>query len=204
MTRKIEREMNAAISNNLNWSKDNTRVEFDPETGESKVYLHGNHIADVGENYVRLFDGGWQSNTTKSRINAILGEHGISGEGVFQKNYQWFIRLYNGTEFFVTEFRNGMKLGDLPYSLLLAWGMIDPCTIALNTDKQLMDIHTQDNIIDRDELQANYINTILDGMDIKDMMRILYDQFDENLDKYTVDELIGEVKEYYPELLGEW
>jgi len=62
----------------------------------------------------------------------------------------------------------------------------------------------QDNIIDRDELQANYINTILDGMDIKDMMRILYDQFDENLDKYTVDELIGEVKEYYPELLGEW
>jgi DNA-binding IscR family transcriptional regulator len=59
----------------------------------------------------------------------------------------------------------------------------------------------QDNIIDRDELQANYINTILDGMDIKDMMRILYDQFDENLDKYTVTELIEEVKEYYPELL---
>jgi len=81
--------------------------------------------------------------------------------------------------------------------------MIDPCTIALNTDKQLMDIHTQDNIIDRDELQANYINTILDGMDIKDMMRILYDQFDENLNNYTVDELIGEVKEYYPELLEE-
>ena len=75
MTRKIELQMNAAISNNINWSKDNTRVEFDPETGESKVYLHGNHIADVGENYVRLFDGGWQSNTTKSRINAILGEH---------------------------------------------------------------------------------------------------------------------------------
>jgi len=60
-----------------------------------------------------------------------------------------------------------------------------------------------DNIIDRDDLQANYINTILDGMDIKDMMRILYDQFDENLDKYTVDELIEEVKEYYPELLEE-
>lgn len=61
----------------------------------------------------------------------------------------------------------------------------------------------QDNIIDRDELQANYINLILDGMDIKDMMRILYDQFDENLDKYTVTELIEEVKEYYPELLEE-
>ena len=59
----------------------------------------------------------------------------------------------------------------------------------------------QDNIIDRDELQANYINRILDGMDIKDMMAILYDQFDENLDKYTVNELIEEVQEYYPDLL---
>jgi len=58
-----------------------------------------------------------------------------------------------------------------------------------------------DNIIDRDELQANYINRILDGMDIKDMMAILYDQFDDNLDKYTVSELIEEVEEYYPDLL---
>ena len=77
----------------------------------------------------------------------------------------------------------------------------DPCTIALEHDKQLMAIHTQDNIIDRDELQANYINRILDGMDIKDMMAILYDQFDDNLDKYSVDELIEEVNEYYPDLL---
>tara|TARA_Y100000289_G_C3797171_1_gene87043 strand:+ start:194 stop:379 length:186 start_codon:yes stop_codon:yes gene_type:complete len=58
-----------------------------------------------------------------------------------------------------------------------------------------------ENIIDRDELQANYINRILDGMDIKDMMAILYDQFDENLDKYSVNELIEEVTEYYPDLL---
>ena len=58
-----------------------------------------------------------------------------------------------------------------------------------------------DNIIDRDELQANYINRILDGMDIKDMMAILYDQFDENFDKYSVNELIEEVTEYYPDLL---
>ena len=58
-----------------------------------------------------------------------------------------------------------------------------------------------ENIIDRDELQANYINRILDGLDIKDMMAILYDQFDENFDKYSVNELIEEVTEYYPDLL---
>ena len=61
----------------------------------------------------------------------------------------------------------------------------------------------QDKIIDRDALQDNLINQILDDMDIKTMMAILYDQMDENFDKYTVDELIGEVEEYYPHLLEE-
>ena len=117
--RKIEQQMNIAISNNENWQSANTRVEFDFETGESKVYLHGNHIADVGDDYIRLFDGGWQSNTTKSRLNAIMSEHGIPGEGVFQHKFEWFVRLYNGTEFFTTEFRNGMRLGDLATSDLL-------------------------------------------------------------------------------------
>ena len=60
---------------------------------------------------------------------------------------------------------------------------------------------TTDNIIDRDELQANMINEILDDMDIKTMMAILYDNMDESYDKYSVDELIAEVEEYYPHLL---
>jgi len=118
--RKIERQMLNAIANSDNWQSANTRVEFDADTNESKVYLHGNHIADVGENYIRIFDGGWQSTTTKSRLNAIFSECAIAGEGVFQKNYQWFVRLYNGTEFFVTEFRNGMKMGALSHQLLLS------------------------------------------------------------------------------------
>ena len=60
---------------------------------------------------------------------------------------------------------------------------------------------TKDNIIDRDELQDAMINQILDDMDIKTMMAILYDHMNESYDKYTVDELIEEVKEYYPDLL---
>ena len=59
----------------------------------------------------------------------------------------------------------------------------------------------QENIIDRDELQDNLINQILDDMDIKTMMAILYDNMSESYDKYTVDELIEEVEEYYPHLL---
>ena len=58
-----------------------------------------------------------------------------------------------------------------------------------------------DNIIDRDELQATYINRVLDDMDIKDMMAILYDYMDVEFDKYSVDELIEQVDQDYPELL---
>ena len=62
---------------------------------------------------------------------------------------------------------------------------------------------TQDKIIDRDQLQDNMINQILDDMDIKTMMAILYDNMSESYDKYSVDELIAEVEEYYPHLLEE-
>ena len=62
---------------------------------------------------------------------------------------------------------------------------------------------TNDQIIDRDALQDNMINQILDDMDIKTMMAILYDNMSESYDKYSVDELIGEVEEYYPHLLEE-
>ena len=60
---------------------------------------------------------------------------------------------------------------------------------------------TTDNIIDRDKLQADYINRVLDDMDIKDMMAILYDYMDVEFDKYSVDELIEHVSKYYPELI---
>ena len=63
---------------------------------------------------------------------------------------------------------------------------------------------TMDNIIDRDALQDQLINQILDDMDIKTMMAILYDNMDESYDKYSVDELIAEVEEYYPHLLESW
>ena len=64
-------------------------------------------------------------------------------------------------------------------------------------------IPVTENIVDRDELQAAYINRVLDDMDIKDMMAILYDYMDVEFDKYTVDELIEQVEEYYPDLIDD-
>ena len=60
---------------------------------------------------------------------------------------------------------------------------------------------TNDNIIDRDELQQNLIDRILDDMDLQTLMQLVADQLDNSYDSYTVDELITEVKEYYPDLL---
>ena len=58
-----------------------------------------------------------------------------------------------------------------------------------------------DNIIDRDALQDDLIQQVLDDMDIKTMMAMLYDMMDESYDKYSDSELMEEVKEYYPHLL---
>ena len=62
---------------------------------------------------------------------------------------------------------------------------------------------TTDNIINRDQLQEAYIESIIDGMDHKSMYQFVYDSLNNNLDDYTVDELITEVEDYYPELLEE-
>ena len=59
-----------------------------------------------------------------------------------------------------------------------------------------------DKIIDRDQLQEAYIETIIDGMDHKDMYQFVYDSLNDNLNDYTVDELITEVEDYYPDLLN--
>ena len=83
-----------AIQNNKTWSSGNTQVITEDNT--SKVYLHGNHIATVTDDNMTIFDGGWQSVTTKSRLNALCVEFCVTGEGVFQKNYKWFVRKFVG------------------------------------------------------------------------------------------------------------
>jgi hypothetical protein len=105
--RKIERLMNQAITAKKDWKLDNTEVEYFSGHDISRVYLFGNLIAEIGPTYVQLFDGGHQTVTTKSRLNAILREHGIGNEGVFQKNYQWF---FNSNDYGTIPFFSGMRI----------------------------------------------------------------------------------------------
>ena len=87
--RKIERQMNQAIRERRNWSGSNTMVMVD-HNDKARVYLHGNLIAEVCNDFVAIFDGGWQTVTTKSRLNALLDEF-RPHVGVVQKNFDWFI-----------------------------------------------------------------------------------------------------------------
>lgn len=102
--RKIERLMNQAIIEEKDFTLDNTHVTT--KDGVSFVFLHGNNIAQIGDNWLRLFDAGWQTVTTKSRLNAILQVHGCPGEHIFQKKGEWFIRVNGET----VPFFNGMRL----------------------------------------------------------------------------------------------
>ena len=102
--RKIERQMNEAILNQKDFKKDNTEVITISDC--SFVYLHGNHIATVGDT-LDICDAGWQTVTTKSRLNALLNEF-AEGCYLFQKNFDWFLGDADGnvipfpTEEFVT------------------------------------------------------------------------------------------------------
>jgi hypothetical protein len=102
--RKIESLMVEAIKEALNWKQDNTEVRTDLDN-VSHVYLHGNLIAKVGDDWLSLYDGGWRTNTTKSRINAVLAVHG-NGERVYQKDHQWFIDIDGNPE----PFKSGILL----------------------------------------------------------------------------------------------
>ena len=99
--RKIEREMNFAVSNKANWGKSNTQVVYNDSSNCSSIYLHGHQIATVDHNTnaVKISSCGYETNTTKSRLNALLSEVKY-GAKVFQKNFVWFVSYHSQTLMF--------------------------------------------------------------------------------------------------------
>jgi len=107
--RQIEKQMNFALSNKGNWRKANTEVEYNESTNCSTVKLHGHSIAtyDHALKAVKISSCGYETVTTKSRLNAILQEvkYGCS---VFQKQFEWFVSYGDD----VKSFWDGMILID--------------------------------------------------------------------------------------------
>ena len=114
--RKIEQQMIDAIKSETDWKSGNTKVVNFFNDGDkcvvTSVFLHDNLIAEVTDTDMTIFDGGWQTTTTKSRLNALCDEFCVTGEGVFQKDFTWYVRKFvgaiNGQSKFVTEtFQSG-------------------------------------------------------------------------------------------------
>ena len=101
--RKIEAEMIQAVKNGRDWKSGNTSVDVTDHG--IIVRLHGNKIAQVEpwDQVVYVTDAGWQTTTTKSRLNALL--LGLGGRAhIAQKNFVWQLtRGLDATEAYVTE-----------------------------------------------------------------------------------------------------
>lgn len=91
--RKITQEAIQAFMAGVSFHKSNTIVERSPLGNAVVLKLHGNAIARYTDGEynttLEVCDGGWQSNTTKERLN------GIPHVSVNQKNFEWFL---NGVE----------------------------------------------------------------------------------------------------------
>lgn len=89
--RKITKESIHYFENKADFKKQNMEVESTENT--TTLYLHGNAIARIILGRLYVSDGGYQSVTTKERLNGINGVH------VQQKKGQWYLNgeKWNGT-----------------------------------------------------------------------------------------------------------
>ena len=75
-----------------NIKTNNTDVRF--EDGHTIVRLHATDIVDVdtNDNTITLDTGGWNTVTTKERMNAVLSAFD-SPYRVYQRDFQWHVGL---------------------------------------------------------------------------------------------------------------
>jgi hypothetical protein len=90
--RKVTDQTVNAFTNNTNKTVGNTSVQN--ENGDSVMRLHGHPIARKSpDGTIMISNCGWQSNTTKERLNGILS---IVGGGISQKKGVWYLTYANG------------------------------------------------------------------------------------------------------------
>ena len=98
---KIEQSMNEALVDAKDFSQSNTSVVWvrhengDPHS--ASIYLHGSKIgwyfwSGTDESWMLLLDDcNYQTDTTKSRLNALLTGIGQGNRlGIFQRDFRWY------------------------------------------------------------------------------------------------------------------
>jgi len=93
--RKITKQIAEALANGKNKTIGNTA------TIDGKVYLHGNKIAEWKENGLYMSLAGWNTTTTRERLNGIAEHLGLN-VSFNQKNYNPYLngKLINSNDWF--------------------------------------------------------------------------------------------------------
>lgn len=90
--RKITKEAINAFMSTKPFKMANTEVIVNEHSAGgtiTQLYLHGNLIAEDSDQGLHITNAGWQSNTTKERLN------GLPGVCISQKKGKWYL---NGRE----------------------------------------------------------------------------------------------------------
>ena len=89
--RQITIDAIRAFRNNQKFKRGNTEVKVHSD-GYRELRLHNNVIAWYDEGSLFIRDGGWQTTTTKERLN------GLPNVFIYQKNFQWYLNgeTWNG------------------------------------------------------------------------------------------------------------
>ena len=101
--RVVEHKMCKAVQSFRGMRCGNTEVKI--VDGKAAVYLHGNFIAEYSQAGLFIQDCGWQTTTTKSRLNALLRM--VGGGRISQTKFQWYI---NDKKWHGSDLIGGMSL----------------------------------------------------------------------------------------------
>src|SRR6478609_5343789 len=87
--RKITKQAAAAFEAGRNFKSGNMEVEVTRSMDLTReivtMYLHGNAIAKREDGALFVRSAGWETATTKERLN------GLAGVSVSQTNFQWYL-----------------------------------------------------------------------------------------------------------------
>ena len=84
------------------------RTTVSERDGTTAVTFHSTDVVVFDANSITLNSGGWQTVTTKRRMNQTAEHFGL-GFSVWQKNFIWYVD-WQGANGKTLEYRDGMKL----------------------------------------------------------------------------------------------
>jgi hypothetical protein len=97
--RQITKESVKAFLNGNKFNKSNMNVTVEPNVTILKY--QGNAIAykyNDPEQTISITNCGWESNTTKERLNGVINLSGLNIGRIYQKKWQWYLdgKEWNG------------------------------------------------------------------------------------------------------------